>query len=109
VVIGFWFGNLLFYVTGVVLLVRAGAAIARVLELDVATVRTMLIVGAIVFAPAVASLVHIPILVPFTAYPFFHANARWLLPWNAGFAVLTSIVAVMIYNRRIAAPRSPNG
>ena len=98
---GLYFGNLLFYVTGAVLLVQVGATLARWMQLRPGTKRIILAVGAAVFAPALASFGHLLVLVPFIAFPRFYVFGRALLPWNVGLSTLTAVAAVLIYNRRL--------
>ena len=98
--IGLWFGNLLFYLTAIVLILQLGGVVVRVLSLTPRVTMILLGVLAATFAPALADGGHIPILVPFVAFPHFYVAKPAFLPWNIGLSALSAVAAVLIYKRR---------
>lgn len=102
---GLYFANLLFYVTGVVMVGRGLRILQKRFNLTLDAERVAVAICAAIVAPAFASLGHLLILVPFALYPRYHVFGRGLLPINVIICIATVVISVFVHHRRTVRAR----
>lgn len=102
---GLYFANLLFYVTGVVMVVRGVRILKNKFNWSPDAERVVVAFCAAILAPALASLGHLMILVPFALYPRYHLFGRGLLPINIVIDIATVVITLIVQHRRTVRAR----